>query len=143
MTKPPTPTKMTTALLQAAGYHVELVERRHSFNTHITVDLMSFADLLCFRPNKPILLVQATDGSDHSKRRRKVLAEPRARKWIEAGGSIAVVSWRRPVKDGVAGDWLARIDELTLADFGQEIAEKASVADGDAAGPIKRKKTRP
>lgn len=67
-----------------------------------------------------ILGIQATSNNtsgNHSARRTKILAEPRALKWIEAGGRLEVWSWAKQGARGKAKRWTLRIEAITVKDF--------------------------
>ena len=105
------PTKRTIDELEKRGYVVDIAERRIS--RKVTKDLFGFIDIVALWPHpftRHTIGVQATDGSHHSKRRRKIIAEPRARAWIKAGGRIEVWSWRENAK----GVWVPRVEEITV-----------------------------
>jgi hypothetical protein len=59
----------------------------------------------------------ANTGSHHVERVRKILAEPRARVWLEAGNAILVVSWAKRGPRGRRKEWTARVQAITLGDF--------------------------
>lgn len=63
-----------------------------------------------------ILGIQTTsnNGGNHSARVHKILAEPRAQQWIEAGGKLQVWSWSQTAK---RKPWTLRTEDITLADF--------------------------
>ena len=58
--------------------------------------------------------MQATDGSNASKRMRKASAEPRLREWLTAGGRFAVWSWRLGGPQGKRKTWTLRAQPVTL-----------------------------
>jgi len=65
------------------GYKGPLIKR----------DLFNFADLLCARPGKGIMLVQVTAGSHLQERIDKVKADWRHKVWLKSGGLLQVHSW--------------------------------------------------
>ncbi len=76
------PTQRSLAYLRDRGFECELVTHWNHFSKR-RVDLLGIADILCFRPDVPeVLLVQATDSTSHVHRRQKILASERARKWL-------------------------------------------------------------
>lgn len=117
---PASPTKLTIALLEAAGWTVRRVDW-FNMATKRTHDFLGVADLLAMAPDKGLMLVQLTQGSSRVKhsnyytRKRKVLASEDARDWVAAGGRFMVITWR-PGNDGET-PWVSRYEELTLADF--------------------------
>lgn len=117
---PASPTKLTTQLLEAAGWTVRRVDW-FNMATRRTHDFLGVADLLATSPDKGLMLVQLTQGSNRVKhsnyfsRKRKVLQSADARDWVAAGGRFMVITWR-PGNDGET-PWVSRYEELTLADF--------------------------
>lgn len=74
---------------------------------------------------KPISIIgiQATSaltGGNHAARRAKILAEPRARAWLEAGGKLEVWSWRKAGARGERKLWTLRREPITLAMFDEQ-----------------------
>ena len=113
-----TPTTRSIEWLQAYGWTVDVVERRvpHAFITH---DAFGFGDLLCFKsfPDRGqgpwIALVQTTTGSNMAARRTKILAESRARLWLQAGGRILLHGWRK-ISKGPLKTWEVREEWVEL-----------------------------
>ena len=94
---------------------VEVVERRVP-KTRITKDLFGFIDILAIEPREQGCLgIQATTGSNHAARRKKILGHchEQAEKWLAAGNRIEVWSWRKLKKGG----WQPRIEEITLLEL--------------------------
>lgn len=119
------PTSRSLEALRAMGYTAEVVERwiPHS---RTRVDLAGVGDVLAWHPSGGILLVQATSGSNASKRMRKALLEPRLRAWLVAGGRFAVWSWRLAGPRGKRRRWTLRAQPVTLAML-SNAAESAGV----------------
>jgi hypothetical protein len=60
-----------------------------------------------------ILGIQATAGGTggaHAARRAKILAEPRARQWVEAGGRLELWSWAKQGARGKPKRWQLRVE---------------------------------
>ena len=109
------PTASTTHALRASGYMTAVVEHWHHFAKK-KIDLFGFADIIAARNTdgvQDIVLVQATSGTNHSARRKKILAEPKALEWIRAGGRVEVWSWRTLKAEG----WMPRVEEILEGDF--------------------------
>ena len=87
----PTPCARTMAALRGAGWTVERVEHWNPY-AHVTLDLFGFADLLALAAGR-ILAVQVTTADHGANRRAKILAEHRARAWVQAGGSVELRTW--------------------------------------------------
>ena len=103
-----TPTARTLKFLRDAGYTVAIVER---WNPHARIrqDLFGFADLLAMR-GRELLAVQATSTANVSARVKKILAEPRARLWVEPGSQrfIVVVGWAKRGARGKRKTWTVK-----------------------------------
>lgn len=56
--------------------------------------------------------IQACAGGngDHARRRAKILAEPRARQWLEAGNRLELWSWAKQGARGKAKRWTLRVE---------------------------------
>ena len=76
-------------------------------------DLFGFADLIVLDCDAhAIIAVQATSGSNHGARRRKILAEPKALAWSNAGGLIEVWSWSKRAGVTKRKVWTLRREEV-------------------------------
>jgi len=115
------PTLMSLEVLRERGYVADkdcVVERRIPCGKFsITRDYINVVDLVVFHPQHGILAIQASTGANHAARLEKVLAEPRARVWLEAGGRLAVWTWSKTGAAGTRKLWQLREQELTLEDF--------------------------
>jgi hypothetical protein len=49
-------------------------------------------------------------GSDHAARRAKILAEPRAKAWVDAGGRLEIWSWSQRAGAGKRKLWTLRVE---------------------------------
>ena len=91
------PTARSLQYCRSHGLPASVVER---WNPHAKIrqDAFGFIDVIVLdTTNHAIIGVQATSGSNHGARRRKILDEPRALSWVNAGGLIEVWSWsKRP-----------------------------------------------
>lgn len=103
------PTQLTLHELRKAGFTVEIVERWNQY-AKVRQDFAGFADLIAFGFGQ-IIAVQCTTGSNHSARRKKIEAEPRARMWCLAGGLIELWSWRKN-KAGI----VSRIERVEVSE---------------------------
>lgn len=122
MTKPRkrSPTSRSLEELRALGAIVSIVEQTIP-KTWIKRDFLGFADIIAVFPGNlvndcwkygNIVAIQVTSGSNHSTRRHKIAAEPRAHAWITAGGLIELHSWRK-----VKGRWESRKESIELEDL--------------------------
>jgi hypothetical protein len=109
------PTQRTLELFRKNGWTVAIVER---WNPHARVrqDLFGFIDLVVLDATS-IVGVQATSGTNHVARRKKILAEPRAKLWLQHGGLIWIVSWAKKGKRGKRKTWQYRMESIKLENF--------------------------
>jgi hypothetical protein len=81
------------AWLREQGYTVDKVEQR--VTRKILRDFMGFADILAVKKGEPgVVAAQATTAAHAKERMAKILAEPRARLWVECGQSVILLGWR-------------------------------------------------
>lgn len=95
------PTQRTLKALRAKGYTCEVTERWCQFSKR-RKDLFGFIDILALKEGR-IVGVQATSGDNTSSRIAKIKMEPKAQDFLNAGGKIIVIGWRKKVtknKDG-------------------------------------------
>jgi hypothetical protein len=90
------------------------------WNPHARIrqDLFGFIDLIVI-DDEGIIGVQATSGSNAAARVKKILAEPRARRWLEARCRIEVWAWKKKKirRGGTAFRWVLEKRPVTLEDF--------------------------
>lgn len=110
------PTQRSLAHLRKIGWTAAITEH---WNPHafIRQDLFGFADLLCLKAGEPHLIVQTTSGNNAAARVTKILAEPKARLWLETGGTIVVHGWAKRGARGKRKLWTLREEAITLTDF--------------------------
>lgn len=113
------PTQRTLAECRKRGIVAQVVER---WNPHarVRVDLFGVIDLVAIVPRVvtihgqaiagQIVGIQACAGASHAERRTKILAEPRARQWVEAGGRLELWSWSKRGDRGKAKRWTLRVE---------------------------------
>lgn len=95
------PTTRTLKALREKGYTCEVTERWCQFSKR-RKDLFGFIDILAIKDGR-IVGVQATSGDNTSSRVAKIKTEPKAQAFLNAGGKILVIGWRKKVtkkKDG-------------------------------------------
>lgn len=108
------PTARSLAEGRKRGYEIQVVERRVP-RVFTTLDLFGVLDLVAIvpadgRPNRwRVVGIQATSGANHASRRAKILAEPRAAKWVEAGCGLELWSWSLRVV-GKSRRWTLRVE---------------------------------
>lgn len=123
------PTQRTLAECRKRGYPAQVVEQTIP-RTFIKRDLFGCIDIIAIERCCPehangeccapkVLAIQATsnNGGNHSARRAKILAEPRIRAWLLAGGRFEIWSWAKQGARGKRKAWTLRAEEITLADF--------------------------
>jgi len=92
------PTQRALKLLRERGWKVAITERWISFGGKggVRSDAFGFGDLLAINPIEgELVLVQVCSGTDHSKRRNKIISIPESKDWILAGGLILLMSFRK------------------------------------------------
>jgi len=87
---------------------------------HSALDRNEEGEVTCYccgqpwRDPKPpaILAIQATGGQGgvHAARRAKILAEPRAKAWVDAGGQLEIWSWSKRGSAGKRKIWQLRVE---------------------------------
>lgn len=90
--------------------------------TFIKRDLFGVIDIVAVTGGEPahparILGIQATSGRHHAARVDKILAEPRARAWVDAGGLLEVWTWEKQGPRGKRKVWTLRRERIELARF--------------------------
>jgi hypothetical protein len=98
------PTQRSKAHAKALGYTVAIVEHWNSF-ARIRQDLFGFGDLLCMKPNTPLLLVQTTNSGNISSRVNKIAALPESSAWLSTGNQIEVWGWAKRGAKGKRKTW--------------------------------------
>lgn len=130
------PTQRTLKELKTLGFQSHIVERWNAY-ARVRVDVFGFGDILACYPGVGVLLIQATSGTNHSKRKDKIVAEPMARTWLDSGGRIEVWSFAKKRttslrKNGTRGTskvWMLRREEITVQDLPMEVPQEG-VEDG-------------
>lgn len=110
-----TPTSRTLEALRKQGYEADVVERFNSF-TKQRKDFYGCIDLIATKPGECIG-VQCTSGSNAASRVTKILAEPRALSWLQAGNKLQVWGWAKRGPKGKRKLWSTSIKEITETDF--------------------------
>jgi hypothetical protein len=99
------------------GWHPAIVEKFVAFpKPGHRVDLFGVIDIVAIVPPDDLLLghaqiigIQCTNRTGHVPHRDKILAEPRARMWVEAGARLELWTWARR-KVGRATRWAMRTE---------------------------------
>lgn len=116
------PTSRSLNYCRSLGLLAGVVER---WNPHARIrqDLFGFIDLIVIDGHaisgQGIIGVQATSGTNAAARKKKILNEPRARRWLEAQCRIEVWAWKKKKikRGGVAFKWILDRRPITLEDF--------------------------
>lgn len=109
------PTQRSLKYLREVKKHeVDICEKWNSY-TKTRKDLFGVLDLVSLGEGF-IWGIQTTSGSGSS-RIAKILAEPRAKTWLENGGRIVVHGWSKRGPRGKVKRWSVREVEVTLADY--------------------------
>lgn len=106
-------TQRSLALLRDEGYECQVVEVWNSF-VRQRKDLFGFIDILCMCPHRGFLGVQTTVSGKIKERLKKIAAEPKAQKFLNAGGRIVVHGWKKAGKRHATvrtGSWYCEKEE--------------------------------
>ncbi len=111
------PTQRTLALLRRTGYEAVIVERWNQF-AKVRQDLLGCIDVLGFASSS-VVGIQATTSGNQAKRVAKILAEPRAKVFVESGCRLYVHGWskRKIKRGGKAYRFDVNEIEITLEQF--------------------------
>jgi hypothetical protein len=104
------PTQRSLAHLKALGYHAKVVERWNPF-ARVRQDLFG-GDILALKAGEPVLIVQATSGTNHAARRTKLEKEGFRALWTGAGARLEVWSWAKQGARGKRKTWTVRREAL-------------------------------
>jgi len=133
------PTARSLAELRKRGWIAQVVEQHLPFPKPFGTkrDLFGVIDIVAIVPAVPspspgddalwpgsILGIQATSaltGGNHAARRDKILAEVRAKAWVEAGGRLELWSWSKRGDRGKQKRWALRVEVFTRESWEAEI----------------------
>lgn len=107
-------------LLRERGFECGIVERFNSF-TKQRFDLFGIIDLIAIKEHT-IVGVQSC-GSAYSEHMKKMLASDKAIDWLEAGGELMLIGWRKikKVRGGKAMVWKPREYHFKFDDWHRKI----------------------
>jgi hypothetical protein len=108
------PTARSLELLRELGYTAKVVEHWNPY-AKIRQDLFG-VDILALKLGEPVLVVQATTGSNHAARRTKLDEEGFTALWEGAGATIEVWSWSKQGAKGQRKVWTVRREALSMRD---------------------------
>ena len=121
-----TNTSRTLAYLKTLGWEAGVVERYLSFAGEYgqRKDLFGVIDIIAIT-DKSIAGIQSC-GSSFAEHNKKILSEPLSLKWIEKGGILMLIGWRKVVKKrgSKVKIWSPRIKEYTVNDFKEDTNEE-------------------
>lgn len=112
------PTARSLEELRGRGFIAKVVEQtiRIPGGRTFKRDCFGF-DILAAKSGEPALGVQACAGTDHAKRRLKVLLTPESKEWVAAGHRLAIWSWSKKGARGKRKLWQLREDVIQLSEF--------------------------
>lgn len=122
------PTARTLAECRKRGWIAQVVEHRVP-RMQITRDLFNVIDVVALDDGTMvpragggrILGIQACAGASHAARRDKILAEPKARAWVAAGGHLELWSWsKRGGRHVTRKKWELRVEAFTAESWPAE-----------------------
>ena len=115
--KPVSALGMALADLKKLGFHAAVVEKRIP-HTFISKDMFGFADIV-YLTSASIVALQVTTntGGHHAKHKDKIIAEPRALAWLQAGGIVELWSYAKQGARGEAKVWVCRKESIVAEDF--------------------------
>ena len=117
------PTQRTLRYIKNKGYTAGVVERFLAFAGKFgrRSDLFGIIDIIAIKDGE-ILAVQSC-GQAFSEHKRKMLAEPKGLEWLNAGGKLVLIGWRKLKlkRGGKAVRWKPRIYHFNKADYLSEM----------------------
>jgi len=126
------PTARSLAELRKRGWPAQVVEQHLPYPKPFGTkrDLFGVIDIVAIVPIDElpgagcILGIQATSaltGGNHAARRDKILAELRAKSWVEAGGRLELWSWSKRGGRGARKLWTLRVEAFTRESWEAEL----------------------
>jgi len=104
------PTQRSLAHLKELGYCAKVVEKWNPF-AKIRQDLFG-GDIVALKSGEPVLIVQATTGSNHAARRMKLEEAGFTALWTGAGARLEIWSWAKAGARGKRKVWTVRREAL-------------------------------
>lgn len=110
------PTQRSLDYCRKHGWTAGVVEK---WNPHARIrqDLFGCIDMIVLDDEQGPLAVQATSGSGHAARRKKSIAEPRLKTWLESPARFEVWSWSKKGPRGKRKTWTLRREAITVTDL--------------------------
>jgi hypothetical protein len=125
MSKSITTTQRTLARARQLGFTCGIVEKWNP-HAHIRQDLFGFIDILAMREGCGLIAIQTTSDSNRAGHRAKILAEPRAKLWLECGNRVELWTWGKHGDRGKRKLWQLHREEITLDAFPLAMAPSAT-----------------
>tara|TARA_R100000315_G_scaffold58758_1_gene34099 strand:- start:245 stop:640 length:396 start_codon:yes stop_codon:yes gene_type:complete len=109
------PTQRSLQHCRKNGWIAGVVEKWNQY-ARIRQDLFGCIDMIVIDDlEQGPLAVQATSGSGHAARRKKSIAEPRLKMWLESPARFEIWSWSKKGPKGKRKLWTLRREPITLA----------------------------
>ena len=113
-------TSRTLEYIRSQGWIADKVEIFNPYAGKFGVrhDMFGFADIVALG-EKSIIAIQSS-GQAFAEHNRKILDSPEALQWLQCGGRIMLIAWRKVKlhRGGKAMRWQPRIKEYKLEDYG-------------------------
>jgi len=108
------PTQRSLEYCRKQGWIGGVVEKWNQF-ARVRQDLFGCIDLIVIDDlEQGLLAVQATSGSGHAARRKKSIAEPRLKLWLESPARFEIWSWAKQGPRGKRKVWTLRREPILL-----------------------------
>jgi len=109
------PTQRSLQYCRKNGWTAGVVEKWNQW-AKIRQDLFGCIDMIVIDDlEQGPLAVQATSGSGHAARRKKSIAEPRLKLWLESPARFEIWSWSQRGPKGKRKLWTLRREPIILA----------------------------
>ena len=112
-------TSRTLSYIREQGWEADKVEQFNPYSGKFGTrkDCFGVLDIIALT-DKGIMGIQSC-GQAFAEHNRKILNEPRALMWLEKGGSLMLIGWRKILKNrkGKLRIWAPRIKEYKIEDF--------------------------
>ena len=105
------PTARSLQHLRDLGYRPTVVEKTIP-RTYIKQDCFGVDIILALKLGEPVLVVQATSGSNHASRRTKLEEEGFITLWKASGAALEIWSWSQQGPRGKRKTWTLRREGL-------------------------------
>lgn len=124
------PTERTLKYLRSQGYHAQVVEKWNPF-AKIRQDLFGWIDIVAVNPAlHGVLGVQTTSYSNMSARMTKARGNPALQAWLNAGGTLSVMGWKRSKAE--RNRWVPVVWPVTMADLNKPVASVVQEPDKES-----------